>query len=212
MSPEGNLDVGVYEEQVLPRLIDIALRGGELSRIRRRAASGLSGEVLEVGFGSGLNVPFYPDTVTRVRAVDPARVARGLSAKRVAASTVPVEFVGLDGQDLPIEDGSVDHVLVTWTLCTIPDVEVALSEIRRVLRRGGQLHFAEHGRSPDAATASWQDRLTPLQMRLFGGCHLNRQVDTLIESAGFELLELDKRYLSGPKPLTYTFEGRATPT
>lgn len=203
--------MGVYAEQVLPRLIDLALRGGEISRIRRRAASGLSGEVLEVGFGSGLNVPFYPDTVTRVRAVDPARVAKGLSAKRVDASPIPVEFVGLDGQHLPLGDNSVDHVLVTWTLCTIPDVEAALSEIRRVLRPGGRLHFAEHGRSPDAATARWQDRLTPLQMRLFGGCHLNRQVDELIESAGFAILEIDKHYLSGPKPLTFTFEGLASP-
>lgn len=203
--------MGVYAEQVLPRLIDLALRGGEISRIRRRATSGLSGEVLEVGFGSGLNVPFFPDTVTRVRAVDPARVAKSLSAKRVDASPIPVEFVGLDGQHLPLGDNSVDHVLVTWTLCTIPDVEAALSEIRRVLRAGGRLHFAEHGRSPDRATARWQDRLTPLQMRLFGGCHLNRQVDELIASAGFTILEIDKHYLSGPKPLTFTFEGLATP-
>src|SRR5207253_50642 len=120
------------------------------------------------------------------RAVDPATVGRRLAAKRLARSQVPVEFVGLDGQDLPVDTGSVDHVLVTWTLCTIPDVERALREIRRVLKPGGTMHFAEHGRAPDPGVARWQDRLTPIQRRLFGGCHLNRPIADLITGSGLE--------------------------
>jgi len=135
-----------YGDQILPRLVNRVLGGEEFTRIRGRVAAGLSGEVLEVGFGSGLNVPLYPSDVHRVRAVDPATVGRKLAARRVAASPVPVEYIGLDGQVLPLDSDSVDHVLLTWTLCTIPEVERALQEIYRVLRPGGELHFAEHGR------------------------------------------------------------------
>lgn len=141
--------MGFYGDRVLPRIVDLALSGKEFARVRARVASTLDGEVVEVGFGSGRNVPHYPATVSRVRAVDPATVGRELAARRVAASPVPVEYVGLDGQHLPLDDASADHVLTTWTLCTIPDVEGALDEIRRVLRPGGALHFVEHGRSPD---------------------------------------------------------------
>ena len=125
-------------------------------------------------------------------------------------SPVPVDYIGLDGQVLPVEDASVDHVLTTWTLCTIPGVEQALAEIRRVLRPGGSLHFLEHGRSPDDGVARWQDRLNPLQQRLFGGCHLNRPIHQLVNDAGLQVTEIDKYYLKGPKPLGYMFEGVAT--
>lgn len=202
--------MGLYESQVLPRVIDVALSGKAMQRLRRRACEGLSGDVLEVGFGSGRNVPHYPPSVTRVRAVDPATVGRSLAADRVSASTVPVEYVGLDGEHLPLDDGTVDHVLVTWTLCTIPDVDQALSEMRRVLRPGGTLRFVEHGRSPDDHVARWQDRLTPVQSRLFGGCHLNRPIDALIEGSGFTMTALDAGYEKGPKPLTYMLQGVAT--
>ena len=138
--------MGLYTERVLPRVMDLVMRGDELAVIRARVASGLAGDVLEVGFGSGLNVAHYPAAVTKVLAVDPATVGRQLAARRVAASLVPITFVGLDGQSLPLADESVDHVLTTWTLCTIPDVEQALLEIKRVLRPGGSLHFIEHGR------------------------------------------------------------------
>src|SRR5688572_13507333 len=141
--------MGFYEEHILPRAVDVLLSGKEFAKLRARVAADLTGEVLEVGFGSGRNVPYYPQAVKRVRAVDPATVGRKLAAKRVAASRVPIEYVGLDGEDLPLEDASVDHVLTTWTLCTIPDVPRALAEIRRVLRPGGALHFLEHGLSPD---------------------------------------------------------------
>jgi ubiquinone/menaquinone biosynthesis C-methylase UbiE len=202
--------VGFYEDQVLPRFIDVALGTKRLGRLRERVAAPLDGEVLEIGFGSGRNVPFYPSTVTRVRAVDPATVGRKLAEKRVGASEVPVEYVGLDGEDLPLEDGSVDHVLTTWTLCTIPDVPRALSEVSRVLRPGGSLHFLEHGRSTDPKVVKWQDRMTPLQRRLAGGCHLNRPIDRLIADSPLRIERLENYELPGPKSLGYMYEGVAT--
>ena len=202
--------MGWYEDRVLPRVVDVALRGKQFDRLRARVASGLDGEVLEVGFGSGRNVPHYPASVRRVRAVDPATLGRDLAADRVAASPVPVEFVGLDGEALPLDDASVDHVLTTWTLCTIPAVDRALDEMRRVLRPGGTLRFVEHGRSPDAGVARWQDRLTPIQRRVFGGCHLNRPIDRMLAGAGLAITQLDTYYLPGPKPFGYMYEGAAT--
>ena len=201
--------MGFYEVQVLPRLVDIALGGETFTRLRRRVVAGLQGEVLEVGFGSGRNVPYYPETVSRVRAVDPAVVGRALAASRLAASRVPVDYVGLDGERLALDDDSIDSVLTTWTLCTIPGVERALSEIHRVLRPGGALHFVEHGRAPDRRVSRWQDRLTPLQRRVAGGCHLNRQIDQLVTGSGLVVEQLDTFFLKGPKTLTYMYEGRA---
>ncbi len=150
--------MGWYADQVVPRAIDLLMRDKETGRVRSRVAASLDGEVLEIGFGSGLNVPHYPARITRVLAVDPATVGRKLAARRTAASPVPVDFIGLDAQRLPVADGSVDHVLCTWTLCTISDVEQALAEIGRVLRPGGSLHFAEHGLAPDPKVASRQHR------------------------------------------------------
>lgn len=202
--------MGFYVDRVLPRITDVALSGKEFTKLRARVCSGLAGEVLEVGFGSGRNVPHYPARVSRVCAVEPATAGRGLAAKRVAASLVPVDYVGLDGEDLPLEDGSVDHVLTTWTLCTIPNVQRALAEVQRVLRPGGALHFIEHGRSSDPKVARWQDRITPMQRRVFGGCHLNRQIDDLVRGAGLELAQLQNFSAKGPKPFGYMFEGVAT--
>ena len=202
--------MGIYERQVLPRITDLVLRGAEFTTMRERAASELSGEVLEIGFGSGRNVPHYPGAVTKVWAVEPAALGRELASARIAASSVPIEHVGLDGKDLPLEDESVDCVLSMWTLCTIPDVHRALTEARRVLRPGGTIHFVEHGRAPDERVARWQDRLTPLQRRLFGGCHLNRPIDRLVADAGFQLMRLDTHYVKGPKPFGYMYEGLGT--
>jgi ubiquinone/menaquinone biosynthesis C-methylase UbiE len=198
-----------YEDEVVPRLTELVMSRRELTPIRARVAASLDGDVLEVGFGSGLNVPHYPPAVIHVRAVDPATVGRRLAAKRIASSTVPVEYAGLDGQALSQESASIDHVLTTWTLCSIPDVDRALNEIRRVLRPGGLFHFVEHGRSPDRKVAGWQDRLTPLQRRLAGGCHLNRPIDQLVRNAGLELLRLENYYVNGPRAFGYTFEGVA---
>ena len=202
--------MGFYGDQVLPRITNVLLANRELDAVRARVAADLSGEVLEVGFGSGLNVPFYPSEVRRVLAVDPATVGRKLAAKRVAASGVPVEYVGLDGERLPLPSESVDHVLITWTMCTIPVAEEALREMHRVLRPGGGLHFAEHGRAPDTAVAVWQDRLNPLQRLWAGGCNLNRPIDRLVTQAGFDLTRLENFYMSGPKAMSYTYEGVAT--
>ncbi|MDQ6613818.1 MAG: class I SAM-dependent methyltransferase [Actinomycetota bacterium] len=202
--------MGFYNDQVVPRFTDLVMSRRELTPIRARVTASLNGDVLEVGFGSGLNVAHYPPMVTRVLAVDPATAGRKLAAKRLASSPVPVEYVGLDGQVLPLESSSVDHVLSTWTLCSIPDVDRALSEIRRVLRPGGSFHFVEHGHSPDDKVAGWQDRLTPLQRRVAGGCHLNRPMDQLILQSGLELIRLDNYYAKGPRPFGYMFEGVAT--
>ena len=205
-----NESVGLYGDQILPRLTNQILSGKEFTKIRGRVAAGLTGEVLEVGFGSGLNVPHYPPEVNRVLAVDPATVGRRLAANRVAASPVPVEYVGLDGASLPVDSESIDHVLITWTMCTIPDVDGALGEIHRVLRPGGGMHFVEHGLSPDSKVAKWQDRLTPFQRRWAGGCHLKRPIDRLIEHAGFAVSRMDNFYMKGPRPMGYMFEGLAT--
>jgi SAM-dependent methyltransferase len=201
--------MGFYETRVLPRIINAMLGTREFGRLRARVAAGLEGDVLEVGFGSGLNVPHYPPSVTRVQAVDPAIEGRKLAARRVAASPVPVEYVGLDGQNLPLDDASVDHVLSTMTLCSIPDVHRALTEIARVLRPGGTLHFLEHGHSPDAKVARWQDRLTPIQRRIGGGCHLNRPIDRLLRDGGLDIVAMDNFYLKGPKTMGYMYEGVA---
>ena len=201
--------MGFYQEQLLPRFTHVVMARREFISIRARVAAGLDGDVLEVGFGSGLNVPHYPREVKRVRAVDPATAGRKLAARRVAASPVPVEYIGLDGQVLPVESGSVDHVLITWTMCTIPDAGAALREMHRVLRPGGELHFAEHGRSPDPRVSRWQDRLTPLQRRIYAGCHLNRPIDRLVMQAGFRIVRLENFYLPGPRPSGYIFEGVA---
>lgn len=201
--------MGLYRDRILPRAIDLALRGGEFAGPRARVAVGLEGEVLEIGFGSGLNIPYYPAGLKRVWAVDPATAGRGLAAKRAAACDVPIEYIGADAEALPVGDASVDHVLSTWTLCTIPDAMRALAEIRRVLRPGGAFRFVEHGLAPDARVARRQRWLTPLQCRAFGGCHLNRRIDQLVATAGLEVTRLDTYYMKGPQALGYTFEGIA---
>jgi len=164
------------------------------------------GGMLLAVYSAGLGIPF----IVTALAVEPATAGRKLAAKRVAASTVPVEYVGLDGASLPLESESVDHVLITWTMCTIPDVESALCEMRRVLRPGGQMHFVEHGRSPDPKVARRQDQLNPVQRWWAGGCNLNRPIDRLVTEAGFETTVLENFYMKGPKFTSYMYEGVAT--
>ena len=159
--------------------------------------AGLAGDVVELGFGSGHNVPFYPAAVTRVTAVEPSDVGWRLAAQRVKAATVPVRRSGLDGQSLPFPDHGFDAALSTWTLCTIPDVAAALREVRRVLRPGGTLHFLEHGLAPDERVRRWQHRLEPVQYRLAGGCHLTRPIVDLLTDAGFTVGEVDVFYEQG---------------
>ena len=186
--------MGLYGEHVLPRIINAAGAKKAAEPLRRRVCSGLAGDVLEIGFGSGLNVPFYPAAVTQVDAVEPSDVGWKLAADRLEHSSVPVRRSGLDGQSLPFADASHDAALSTWTLCTIPDVAAALREVRRVLKPGGTLHFVEHGLAPDEPVRRWQRRLEPVQKRVFGGCHLTRQVVPLLTDAGFTITELDAFY------------------
>ncbi len=174
-----------------------------MERWRADVVAGLRGRVVEIGFGSGLNVKHYPSEIDVVLAVEPAAVARRLAQPRIAASGVAIEHIGTDGQSLPIADASCDGALSTFTLCTVPDPLAALGEIFRVLRPGGRLHFLEHGVSPDPRVASWQRRIEPLQRRLAGGCHLTRDAADLVARAGFHLERCDQAYGKGPKPWSY---------
>ena len=201
--------MGVYREQLVPRMIDRACGTRELLDWRTKVAAGLSGTVVEIGFGSGLNMAAYPADVSLVYAVEPAEVARKLAADRVAASLIRVEHIGLHGESIPLDDSSCDGALCTFTLCTIPDVERALAEVRRVVKPGGRFHFLEHGRSPHVKVTTWQRRLEPMQKRLFDGCHLTRDPAELLEAAGFRLDRVESRYASGPKPWAWFTEGIA---
>ena len=192
--------MGIYAEQVLPRIINVACGMKSVRPLRKRVCAGLHGQVVEIGFGSGHNVPHYPAAVTGVAAIEPAGVGWKLAAKRLGASPVAVERTGLDGQALPLADDSCDTALSTWTMCTIPDIDAALAELRRVLKPGGTLHFVEHGLAPDAKVQRLQHRLEPVQKRLFGGCHLTREIPDLLTSAGFQIVEADEFYEdSAPK-------------
>lgn len=201
---------------MVPRLTDLSLSAPEIGALRVRACQGLSGRVLEIGFGSGLNLPHLPDAVVSVDAVEPSDLGWSRSVTRRESSRVPVTRVGLDGQSLDAPEASYDAVLVTFSLCTIPDVEQALTEVRRVLRPDGVLRFLEHGRSPDPDVARWQSRLDRLQGMACGGCHLTRDVPDLVANAGFTVVELDERYLLPvPKlgrPWAYGYLGGAKPS
>lgn len=204
--------MGFWEQRVVPRLADRALRGEEIGELRAEACRGLTGRVLELGFGSGLNTRFYPSEVVSVGAVEPSDVGWRLSARRRGRSDVDIKRVGLDGQRLEAAAASYHCALSTFTLCTIPDVDKALREVRRVLLPGGSLHFLEHGLAPSPRVARWQRRLEPAQKRIAGGCHLTRDVAALVTGAGLEIVELRQEYLPGPaasRPWTYGYLGRA---
>ncbi|HET7357059.1 MAG TPA: class I SAM-dependent methyltransferase [Nocardioidaceae bacterium] len=189
--------MGLYAQRVLPRIIEAGCVIGALAPYRQRVCDGLRGEVIELGFGSGPNVPYYPDTVRQVTAVEPADLGWRLAEERVRDSIVPVRRAGLDGQRLPFPDDSFDAALSTWTMCTIPDICAALAELHRVLRPGGALHFLEHGLAPDPGVRRLQRLLEPVNKVVMGGCHLTRQMGVLVAAAGFSIKEIDEFYEPG---------------
>jgi ubiquinone/menaquinone biosynthesis C-methylase UbiE len=212
-SPPGRtkiVSVGFYGEQILPRVQDKVMGVKRLREARGRVCGGLEGTVVEVGFGTGLNARYYPPEVTKVVAIEPSRVCMRIAEPRIAQSASSVEYGGLTGEQLDLPTGEFDMVLSTWTLCTIPNVDAALGEVRRVLRPGGSFHFIEHGHAPDENVARWQARIEPLWKPVAGGCHLTRRIADCIEKAGFEIERLDTYYFKGdPKPFGYTYEGQA---
>jgi ubiquinone/menaquinone biosynthesis C-methylase UbiE len=199
-----------WNEQVVPRVTDLLLGAGEIHKLRERVCAGLEGEVLEIGFGSGLNIEHYPPAVERVSGVEPSDVAWHIAeAKHMGAGGPPVVRAGLDGQALELADASMDAALSTFTLCTIPHLDVALKEVARVLKPGGDFHFLEHGLAPDPRVARWQHRLTPLQRRLAAGCHLDRPVADAVSRSGLVIEDLDTFYLPGLKVFGRIYLGRA---
>jgi len=202
------MSLRVWDERVVPRLTDLSLRGHEVGELRDEACAGLAGRVLEIGFGSGLNVRWYPPEVTSVTAIEPSDLGWELSARRRGRTTTPIERAGLDGQQLDLPDDSHDSALVTFSLCTVPDPVLALREARRVVRAGGRLHALEHGLAPEEPVRRWQRRLEPAQRAIAGGCHLTRDIPALVERAGWHVDVVEQSYLPGPRmsrPWTYVY-------
>jgi len=201
--------MGFYEDRILPYLVHISMRQSTFAAYRGRVVAAATGSVLEVGIGSGLNLPFYAEDATHVLGLDPSHTLLAMSQRAASTMTRSIDLLEASAESIPLDDQSIDTVVTTWTLCSIPDVGKALGEMRRVLRPHGQLLFIEHGRSPDAKVRRWQDRLTPVWKRVGGGCHLNRPIRELIEHSGFQIERLETGYMEGPKPMTFMYEGRA---
>ena len=203
--------MGWYEQYVVPWLIHLAMRRRELVAYRDRAVSAATGRVLEIGIGSGLNLPLYGAGVSQVFGLDPSCRLLAMARHGARRTAPPFDLIAGSAETIPLEDRSVDTVVTTWTLCTIPDVERALREMHRVLRPGGRLLFVEHGRAPEPGVRWWQDHLTPVWKHLAGGCHLNRPIGELLEPAGFRIERLDIGYMPGPRPMAFIYEGCARP-
>ena len=200
--------MGVYRDRILPHLVHLSMRQDTFSAYRRRLVPTAHGQVLEVGVGSGLNLPLYTTGAQHVVGLDTSRRLLGM-AREVVNVDVTTTLIEGSAEALPMEDGSLDTVVSTWTLCTIPDVVAALHEMRRVLKPSGQLLFVEHGLSPDPAVRRWQDRLTPAWKRIAGGCHLNRSIRSLLEVTGFRIEHIETGYMRGPRPMTFMYQGVA---
>lgn len=203
--------MGFYQDRILPHLINLAMRQRDLVAYRRRVIPAAEGRVLEIGVGSGLNLPFYAPTAERVIGLDPSPRLLAMARKAVRRISAPIEFIESSAETIPLFNRSVDTVVMTWTLCSIPDPTRALGEVRRVLRLGGCLLFVEHGRAPDKRVSWWQDHLTPVWKHLSGGCHLNRAISDMIEHAGFGIERLDVGYMDGRNPMAFMYEGVAKP-
>ena len=201
--------MGLYRSLLLPPLLHLTMKNGDLTRIRERLIPLAGGRVLEIGCGSGLNLPYYRQDVKELWAIDPNLSLMSMAYRRARGLPFTVEFLDRTAETIPMDDQSFDTVVTTWTLCSVSDPRVALREMRRVLKPGGRLLFAEHGAAPDAHVRSWQDRLTPAWKRIAGGCHLNRKPDDEVRAAGFRIDRLDTRYIRGPRPFTFMYEGEA---
>jgi len=202
--------MGIYAKYILPRVIDLAMRNKDTARLRAEWVSQACGEVLEIGIGSGLNLPFYSSQVQHVYGVDPSVELQRMAHKRAVAQPIKVDFLSQSAEEpVPLSNASIDTVVVTWTLCSIPNPSRALQQAKRLLKPSGRLIFVEHGCSNDPGIATWQERLTPLWKRIGGGCHLDRKIDDLVIGAGFHIIELKTCYLPGPHPMTYTYQGLA---
>jgi ubiquinone/menaquinone biosynthesis C-methylase UbiE len=201
--------MGFYERWIVPRLLDLAMRNRLLDHYRQQTIASARGLVLEVGVGSGVNLPLYGPTVTRVVGLDPSPELLRLASKRAADVVIPVSLLRASAEHLPLADAVFHTTVMTWTLCSIPNPIAALTEMRRVLRPGGRLIFVEHGLSPEIRAARWQRRLTPYWKRISGGCHLDRKTDDLIRAAGFQIDAIEMAYIQGPKPWTFMYQGSA---
>jgi ubiquinone/menaquinone biosynthesis C-methylase UbiE len=201
--------VAFYRQFVLPRLINAAMSNKVSTRYRSEIVPQARGEILEVGIGSGLNLAFYSNQVTRVRGVDPSKELLEMAQKRAASARIPVELLNNSAEELPLENQVVDTVVMTWTLCSIPNPEIALAEMLRVLKPGGDLLFVEHGLASESKVRAWQNRINRPWRALSGGCNLNREIDCLISGAGFRIVQMGTSYLPGPRPFTFTYRGSA---
>jgi ubiquinone/menaquinone biosynthesis C-methylase UbiE len=201
-----------YQRRILPRLIHFGMRQKQLLPLRERLVAGTRGRVLELGIGSGLNLPFYPREIEILLGLDPSRELLQMAKRHSSWVHFPVELSEGRAEDIPLDDGAVDHVVMSWTLCSVADPARTLAEVRRVLRPGGSLFFVEHGRAPEPRVSRWQDRLTPVWRTLAGGCHLNRPIARLIQESGLQLVELETGHLlKGPRPFTFHYRGSARP-
>jgi ubiquinone/menaquinone biosynthesis C-methylase UbiE len=204
--------VGVYDTYVLPHLIDLACGTGDVAKQRRNVVPRATGRVLEVGMGPGLNLPFYDrSNVELIWGLEPSEGMRRKAAAALEATDLDVRWLDVPSEEIPLDDRSVDTVVLTYTLCTIPDWQRALEQMRRVLKPGGQLLFSEHGEAPDESVRRWQHRIDPVWTRLAGGCHITRPIPRMIESAGFEFVDIESTYLPGAKIASYHSWGAAVP-
>jgi ubiquinone/menaquinone biosynthesis C-methylase UbiE len=203
--------MGFYSDIILPRLCDLAMRNKQLLPFRERVIGAAEGRVLEIGVGSGMNLPFYRPPVRELVALEPASKLVTMARSASRATSLPVSFLEASAEAIPLDDHCVDTIVTTWTLCSIPQAATALAEMRRVLRPPGKLLFVEHGLAPDAGVRWWQDRLTPAWRCFCGGCHLNRPIRSMIEGAGFRIDRIETGYIPGPKPMTFMYEGSARP-
>lgn len=200
-----------YNDRILPHVINLAMRNRELRPYRERVLSRARGRVLEIGVGSGLNFPFYGPRVDSIIGLDPSARLVEMAQDAAMHSKIPATLISGSAEAMPIDRASIDTVLTTWTLCSIPDAAAALQEMRRVLKSDGQLLFVEHGSAPEESVCKWQNRLNPVWKRIAGGCNLNRPIRALVEHAGFRIIRLDAGYAKGPRPMTFFYEGSASP-